>query len=157
MPVAYPLNLRTVLKAGKSRTQPAAFRTSDPRRGYAYVQAIGTDAPVFWDVEFRFTKAEAIRFQLWFVYTLQRGLIEFTLPITTEFGTIDHTCRFLPDGLGDCREDGQSWSYSAKIMTRAQVIPPEYSDPETMALILALPDWDAWAEVLDIALNDVLP
>ena len=149
MPAAYPLDLRTVLQSSKSRSQPAAFRLNEPRRGYGYAQAIGTDTPVFWDMEFRFTQSEAIRFQLWFVAVIQRGLLEFTLPIRTEFGLIAHACRFLPDGLGDCREDGQSFNYSAKIMARAQVIPQGYLD--AAALILAYSNWDEWAETLDIA------
>ena len=152
---AYPLDLRTVLQASKSRSQPAAFSVNEPRRGYGYFQAVGTDTPVFWDVEFKFTTAEAIRFQLWFTQIIQRGILEFTLPIKTEFGLITHTCRFLPDGLGDCREDGVSFSYSAKIMARAQVIPQGYID--AAELIVALPDWEEWAYVLDIALNEVLP
>ena len=151
---AYPLDLRTVLSASKSRTQPAGFRMSEPRRGYAYAQAVGTDTPVFWDVEFRFSKPEAIRFQLWFTQNVQHGLLEFTMPIRTEFGLVIHTCRFLPDGLGDCREDGQTFAYTAKIMARAQVIPQGYLDASS--LVIALPNWDEWTEVLDIALNEVL-
>ena len=150
----YPLSLRTVLQASKSRTQPASFRTSEPRRGFAYVQAVGTDAPVFWDVEFRFGRAEAIRFMLWFKTTISSGLLEFTLPIRTEFGLIEHACRFLPDGLLDCREDGQSFSYSAKIMARAQVIPQGALD--AAEIIIAMDNWDVWAEVLDIALTETL-
>lgn len=126
MPVAFPLSLRTIIRQGKSRSQPAAFSMSEPRRGYAYVQAIGTDTPVFWDVTFKFTQPEAALFQLWFTQTIQRGLLEFTLPIKTEFGLITHTCRFLPDGLLPVQEDGEVWVYSAKIMARAQIIPAAY-------------------------------
>lgn len=126
MPAAYPLSLRTIIRSGKSRSQPAAFSMSEPRRGYAYVQAIGTDTPVFWDVTFKFTQPEAALFQLWFTQTIQRGLLEFTLPIKTEFGLITHTCRFLPDGLLPVQEDGEVWVYSAKIMARAQIIPSAY-------------------------------
>ena len=151
---AFPLSLRTILQASKSRSQPAAFRLNEPRRGYGYAQAVGTDTPVFWDVEFKFIQSEAIRFQLWFVAIIQRGLMEFTMPIRTEFGLISHTCRFLPDGLGDCREDGQSFNYSAKLMARAQVIPQGYLD--AAALILALENWEEWAVVLDTALTETL-
>ena len=59
MPAAYPLHIRTILRTQKSRTQPAAFRMAEPRRGYGYAQATGTDVPVFWDVAFRFTGDEA--------------------------------------------------------------------------------------------------
>ena len=151
MAVPYPFSLRTLL-AAKSRTQPAAFAMAQPRRGYAYVQATGADTPVFWDVSFKFTQLEAIRFQLWFTHTTQRGILEFTLPIQTEFGLITHTCRFLPDGLGDCQQDGMTWSYSAKIMARAQVIPDAYLG--LADLIVGLPNWNEWMEPLDIGLSE---
>ena len=155
MPVPFPLHLRTILSSSKSRSQPAAFRMSEPRRGYGYVQSVGTDTPVFWDVSFRFTQTEAVAFQLWFTRTIRRGLDEFTLPIRTEFGLVTHTCRFLPDGLMDTTEDGQSWVYQARIMARAQVIPAGYLD--SAGLIVALPDWGAWAGLLDSTVTSEMP
>jgi hypothetical protein len=125
MPQAYPFGLRTVITASKSRSQPAAFGVSSPRRGYAYFQATGTDTPVLWDVTFRFDRCDAVNFQLWFTQTLQRGVLDFTLPIKTEFGVLDHTCNFLPDGLLDTRENGEIWEYTARILARAQVIPAD--------------------------------
>ncbi len=122
MAVAYPLDLRTIIRSGKARSQPAAFSMSMPRRGYGYAQATGTDTPVFWDVTFKFTQAEAAAFRIWFIFDLERGLQEFTIPIKTEFGIVTHTCRFLPDGLLDCREDGEVWTYTARIMARAEVL-----------------------------------
>lgn len=150
----YPLSLGTILSSSKSRTQPAPFRVSEPRRGYAYFQEVGTDTPVFWDIEFRFSAPDSIRFMLWFTQTIRRGVLPFELPIKTEFGIITHLCNFLPDGLGDCREDGATFSYSAKIMARAQIIPAGYISAAD--LIIALPNWSEWAEVLDIALNETL-
>lgn len=147
MPVAYPLSLRTIVRSSKSRSQPAGFRMSEPRRGYGYVQATGTDTPVFWDLQFRFTRQEAVRFKLWFELSLERGINEFTLPIRTEYGLVTHTCRFLPDGLLDTREEGETFAYSATIMTRAEVIPAGYLDAAD--LILTLPHWEGWAELLD--------
>lgn len=155
MPVAYPFNLRTVIRTSKSRSQPAAFRMSEPRRGYAYVQATGTDTPVFWDVEFRFTRAEAVRFQLFFVVLLERGINDFTMPIRTEFGEQEYTCRFLPDGLGDCREDGETFAYSATIMARAQVIPDGFL--EAADLIIGLPHWELWSGLLDQTITEAMP
>lgn len=152
---AYPFGLRTILSASKSRAQPASFRLNEPRRGYGYAQAVGTDTPVFWDVEFRFSKSEAVRFQLWFITAISRGLLAFSMPIRTEFGLIDHTCQFLPEGLGDCREDGPTTTYTAKIMARAQVVPQGYLD--AAELIIALPDWELWAKVLDVGMNETLP
>jgi hypothetical protein len=127
MAVDYPLNLRTFVRAQKSRSQPAAFSMSDPRRGYAYVQPTGTDVPVIWDVGFRFTTSEAQAFRLWFIFVLQRGLQEFNIPISTEFGVQTYTVRFLDANLLDLREDGASWVYSAKVMARKELIPSALS------------------------------
>lgn len=155
MPQAYPLVLRTVLRQSKSRSQPAAFSMSAPRRGYAYAQATGTDTPVMWDVTFRFTSAEALVFQLWFTQLIARGVDEFTMPIRTEFGVLTHTCRFVPDSLLDTSEDGELFTYRATIMARAQVIPAGYAD--AAELIVALPDWTTWAQLLDQAVTAEMP
>lgn len=154
MPAAYPVSLKTVLRA-KSRSQPPAFDMHEPRRGYAYVREIGTDVPTFWDVAFRFTRADAMIFRLWFTQTLRGGVEEFTMPILTEFGLVEHTCRFLPDGLMPTRETGETVEYSATIMARAEVIPPEYV--AAADLIVYLPRWEAYAELLDIAMTATMP
>lgn len=155
MPAAYPITIRSILRAGKSRSQPAAFMLAQPRRGYGYAQKTGTDTPVFWDVTFRFTEEEALVFQLWFTGVLDRGSLEFTMPIRTEFGLVTHTCRFLPDSLLPATEDGPMFNYSATIMARAQVIPGGYR--EAADLIVALPDWRAWAELLDSTVSEAMP
>lgn len=123
MATPYPLALRTIIRASKSRSQPAAFSVSEPRRGFAYFQDIGTDVPVFWEVAFRFTQEEAQTFRNWFVYNLQRGVLWFDLPIKTEFGLVTHECHFMPDGLLPTRETGEVWEYSATIMARKLLIP----------------------------------
>lgn len=151
----FPFALRTILRTSKSRSQPAAFSMSEPRRGYGYVQATGTDTPVFWDAEFRFTRQEAARFQLWFAIDLARGVNDFTLPIRTEFGLVTHTCRFLPDSLLDTREEGATFTYSATIMARAQVIPQGYLDAAD--LVIGLPNWELWAQLLDETVTQALP
>lgn len=155
MPQPYPLHLRTVLKAGKSRSQPAAFKLNEPRRGFAYAQASGTDTPVFWDVAFRFTAAEALQFRLWFTQLINRGVDEFTMPIRTEFGLVEHTCRFLPESLLPAGEDGTVWTYTATIMARAEVIPAGYA--EAAEMIAGLPDWESWLSPLDQAVTAELP
>lgn len=127
---AYPLGLRTIIRASKARSQPAAFTLSDPRAGYPYTQASGYDTPTVWSVEFRFTAAEAQTFQDWFRDDLQLGVLAFTMPIRTEFGVSDQTCRFLDDGLLDASEVGEIWSYRATIEARAVAVPPvPHPDP----------------------------
>lgn len=155
MPEAFPLHIDTIKRAGKSRSQPAAFSLAEPRRGYGYAQATGTDAPIFWDVSFLFSEDDAIVFQLWFREKLQRGLLEFDMPIRTEFGLITHTCRFLPDSLLPAREDGPLFGYTATIMARAQVVPDGYT--EAADLIIGIPEWRTWAELLDLTVTQEMP
>lgn len=155
MPVAYPLALRTILRASKSRKQPAAFSVAEPRRGYAYVQETGTDTPVFWDIAFCFTTPEQLIFRLWFTQLLRRGVEEFTIPIRTEFGVQTYTCRFLDENLLPTTENGETWNCSATIMARAELIPQAYVDAAD--LIVGLPDWTNWAALLDQAVTAEMP
>lgn len=155
MPVAYPSHIRTILKAGKSRTQPAAFSLTQPKRGFAYAQAIGTDVPVFWDVSFLFSQEESQVFWLWVQHTLNRGQDEFTLPLRTEFGVVEHVCRFLPDTLLPVQEVGPLFGYKATIMARALIVPAAYE--AAADLIVALPNWSNWASLLDQVITAELP
>ncbi len=124
MSTAYPASLRTIIRASKARSQPASFSMANPRRGFGYVDPIGTDTPLIWDVTFRFTQAEAALFRLWFTTSIRRGLDEFTMPIRTEFGIVVYTVQFLPDSLLTLREDGEVFEYSAQLMARAESVPP---------------------------------
>lgn len=156
--ITYPVGLPTFLFAGKSRNQPAQFTESNPRRGPAYTQKIGSDMPVFWDVSFRFNEDDAQRFKLWVQLSqyLDNGLNEFILPIKTEFGFVDHTCRFLSTGFLDTKQDSQtSFTYNATIMARKLVVPQEYLDNGDY--IVTLPDWRNYASLLDIAINQEWP
>ncbi len=152
---AYPLALRTVLRQSKRRTQAAAFSVSDVREGYAYLEAGGTDLPVVWDIELRFTRDEAALFQVWFRELLDLGVKPFTLPIATEFGTITHEVQFLPGSLLEASEDGETVRYSASIAARRLAIPQGYID--AALLIIGLDDWTAWMAALDPALNRDAP
>ena len=160
MAIAYPLNLRTILQAGKQRTQPATFKTHEPRRGFAYFQKTGTHAPVFWTVTFTFTESEAQTFWVWFKSPLylDSGAKEFTLPIKTEFGLVTHTCRFLPDTLLPVTESGGTFTYTATIMARALVEPAVtiniarfYVEPQYRQYM-----HEPWPRILDIGLQETL-
>ena len=153
--IAYPSHLPKFLKASKARTQPAAFRISEPRRGYGYAQEIGTDTPVFWDVTWVFTRAQAVQFKLWFEVQIRRGVDEFTMPIDTEFGMVTHTCRFMSDNLLPTRDTGSTWTYSATIMARALAIPQDYLD--AAPIIVGLPDWEVFGGPLDQAMTVEFP
>lgn len=155
MTVSFPSSIRPAIRASKSRSQPAAFRMSSPRRGIGYSHKIGSSTPVFWEITLRLTKSEARSLQLWFVQDIKRGVDEFLMPIRTEFGLITHVCRFLDEGLLDASEDGQTWVYTAQIMARAQIIPESYID--STDLIFGLPNWEIWAALLDQTVTQELP
>lgn len=123
MPVAYPLGLRSVLRASKARSQAASFAASAPEQGFAHVQATGDDVPVVWNIAFAFTGSEAETFRDWFRDDIAKGVDEFTLPIRTEFGLVEHVVRFLPDQLLDLRQNGAVWTYTAQIAARAAIVP----------------------------------
>jgi hypothetical protein len=123
MPVAYPAAIRPPLRASRTRTQAASFSASDPTRGFARFERTGFDQPVSWDLTWRFPAAEAQLFMQWFVYETLRGALPFTIDLRTEFGLIQHECRFMPGGLLNARQDGATWVYTATIMARAQIIP----------------------------------
>jgi hypothetical protein len=155
MTVSYPSNISKPIKATKTRTQGAVFRVSDPRLGYAYAQVAGMDVPVAWDVSWVFTASEALAFMTWFNDDLQRGLLEFSLPLRTEFGDVEHICRLSPDSLLPASQDGQAWTYSARIMARKLLRPAVYDDAAD--LIIGLPDWPNWSGKLDQAITQEMP
>lgn len=133
MAVLYPSTLPAPLKAGKSRKQVPAFRAIEPYRGRMYVQPIGTETPVIWDLTFRFTQEQAQVFMLWFEIELGNGVEKFRAQIRTEFGFVNHEFQFLPDGLLDCSEDGPLFTYKAKVMARKLSIPDQYlNDAESV-------------------------
>ena len=155
MTVAWPSSIRPMLRASKSRSQPAMISMARPRRGLGYAQRVGSEVPVFWDMELSLTADEALTLRNWFLNDIGAGVDEFTMPIRTEFGMITHTCRFLPDGLLDATEDGQLWVYKARIMARSLLVPADYV--AATALIVALPDWRAWAGLLDQTVTQEMP
>ena len=156
--IAYPTGLPTFLSASKSRSQPASFTESNPRRGPAYAQKIGTDVPVLWDVTFRFNQGDAQRFHLWVRLEkyLDGGINEFILPIQTEFGMVDHVCRFLSDKFLDAKQESSIvFTYTATILARSLKIPQEFIDISD--IIVELPNYQEFMPYLDIAVNQEWP
>lgn len=153
---AYPFTIRSILRASKSRSQPASFSTADPRRGPAYSQRVGTDVPVIWETPFLFTPDEAVAFVLWGEVKLNNWVDEFTMPIRTEFGLIDYVCKFLADGVpNNPREDGGNWRYSGRVWARKLIVPDAFKDAAD--LIIGLPNWRLWADYLDETVNEAMP
>lgn len=151
-PAPYPTGLPRPL-ASKSRSQPAAFSMREPRRGSGYVQSIGTDVPVFWDLQWRFRQSDAARFHMWVRVVLARGTLPFALPLATEFGDVEHVCQLLPDSLLPHSSEAGVHSYSAQVMARALAYPDGIEAAGEM--IAGLPDWDRWGALLDLAISEL--
>lgn len=117
MPVLYPAGLPTVL-ASKRTSKAAAFSVASPRRGTPYVEPTGTDTPTVFDVEWLLSEYDAAALVNWVEVTLERGTLEFTIPLRTETGLREITGNFLPDGLLDRDRDGALWRYRASIVSR---------------------------------------
>lgn len=157
MPLQYPLGLGTIVVSAKSRSQNAKFGMVNPKRGPGYKQLTGSDVPVFWTAQFKFTKSEAKRFWLWFSHKdyLNGGVNDFILPIGTEFGLVDHVCSFLPDSLMDTSQDGAVFTYSATITARKLIIPQESLDMASY-IVEDFMNPNDWA-LIDLAMNEVWP
>lgn len=151
----YPLTLPTILRATKRRRQAATFAMQGEEDGYAYAEEIGPDVPAIWDIALRMTRDDAALLQVWFIDVLERGVKPFTMPILTEFGTVDHVCQFLPDGLLSLEEQGEILTYTASITARALQIPQGYIDAADM--IVDTKRWWTWAWALDNAFSATLP
>ena len=124
MPIVdYPTGLGTVLMT-KSRNQAATFSMYEPKSGPGYTKNTSVDVPVFWDVTFKFSAADAQRFQAWFIGTLNRGRNQFNMLLSTEFGNVSHVCQFMPDSLLPQSRDASVHTYTAQIRSEAIKYPP---------------------------------
>lgn len=124
--IKWPLGLQSILKSGKARNQLAAFQMSDPRSGPPYRKKLSSDVPVIWDVTFKFKGDDATIFWSWFENAIDKGRANFILPIQTEFGLVDHEVMFLDESLLPVSEESDVFTYTAQVLARKLVIPPEF-------------------------------
>lgn len=124
--IKWPLGLQSILKSGKARNQLAAFQMSDPRSGPPYRKKLSSDVPVIWDVTFKFKGDDATIFWSWFENAIDKGRANFILPIQTEFGLVDHDVMFLDESLLPVSEESDVFTYTAQVLARKLVIPPEF-------------------------------
>jgi hypothetical protein len=84
MAIDYPSDLRAPLNT-VVKSQTPTFRVSQPLSGPAYLDKTSTDAPVIYDLTFKFKYVEeSLRFRAWVeVNDIYRG-VEFNCPIRHE-------------------------------------------------------------------------
>lgn len=99
---------------------------SDPRSGPPYRKKLSSDVPVIWDVTFKFKGDDATIFWSWFENAIDKGRANFILPIQTEFGLVDHDVMFLDESLLPVSEESDVFTYTAQVLARKLVIPPEF-------------------------------
>lgn len=79
--IDYPSDLRAPLNT-VVKTQTQLYDVSQPLSGPSYIRKLSTDAPVFYDLTFKFRyRDEALRFRAWIENNdIHRG-VEFNCPI----------------------------------------------------------------------------
>lgn len=125
----YPEGLRGCIQAGKSRSQQAGFRQSDPAAGPAYTERYTLNPPVSWSFQLIFNRYQAQVFWAWFRTTTQGGALPFIFPVRTEAGMTDHEVRFTAAGVPQLvSERNEVWTYQCTILARKleETIPDEY-------------------------------
>lgn len=152
---SYPLGLRTILRAGKSRQMVPTYRLSNPRSGPGYVQALSEDAPAIWDVTFRFQRNDRLIFIDWFKRKINGGKSPFLMNVETEYGLVEYEMKFLPDGLLPVSEDGnKTYTYRASMFARK--LEPGWADNVSDFIDIAQ-GWITGADIFDVAMNQEWP
>ena len=105
--------------ASKSRSQPDGFKFNNVNSGPPFLEMFSEDLPTFWDITFKFRRDHARIFMIWLKQNEMRTKSPwFEFPIQLEEGLTTQEVRFLsfPQLTG---QNGDAFSYSAKIMARA--------------------------------------
>lgn len=155
--INWPTGLRPSIKASKSRDEVVGFRESPVTSGPSFIEPFSEDTPVFYNVEFIFTKNEARAFQSWLrVNRMKTNAPFFNFPILIEDPNVDtQEARFTLDGYPQLRSETNAiFTYSARILIRKIVSEDEAHDD----FILQLSELtgymaDSWMSDFDRVLN----
>lgn len=113
--IQFPVDLAPMLTVEKVRNSIPNFFSVNPRRGALFSRDISTTAPVVWDATFRYSRADALRFRLWFELYVNSGTEQFAIDIQTEFGMRSYIVRMLAEDILRCQQDGPVFTYTAKL------------------------------------------
>ena len=130
MAIDYPEGLRAPLNT-VVKNQTPTFRVSQPLSGPAYLDKTSTDAPVIYDMQFKFRYIdESLRFRAWVENNgIYRG-VEFNCPIRTDATERGDTgaqeTQIVRVVDGDIRSSTTSmnsafFTYSARVQCRKEV------------------------------------
>lgn len=161
--IDYPADLRAFL-IGRGKKQTAKIRTTQPLSGPAYIEKLSTDAPVIYEVSFKFGLGcfnEALLFRAWVEYKgIDRG-VPFNIPLNHEGfneGNQTQEVQVLPssgyDILSNVHQGQGIYEYKAILRCRKEVTGLEDYYP-----IIVDGGKDLLENMgnLDIAMNQVSP
>lgn len=130
MAVDYPSDLRAPLNT-VAKNQTATFRVSNPLSGPAYNDKTSTDAPVIYNLEFKFRYIEeSLLFRSWIeVNDIHRG-VEFNCPLrndgTGNGGNGANTTQLVKVVSGDIRSSSTTinsgfFTYTVQVQCRKEI------------------------------------
>lgn len=155
--IDWPSGLRPSVKASKDREETVGFRESPVTSGPSFIEPFSEDTPVFYNVQFVFTKGEARAFQSWLrAHRMKTRAPFFNFPLVIEDpNTENQQARFTLGGYPQLTGDtNATFTYSARILIRTL----ETDDEEHDEFILKLGEstgfiQDAFLSDLDKVLN----
>lgn len=153
--LTFPIFLRKPLQAGYSINQPAGYLASQPASGAYFAQIVTEDRPAYFNVQFLFTRGEAMAFQAWLRlndFEIQNGA-QFEIDLSTDDGITTQVGSFTPTGYPQrASESGRTVSYTAEIVVPRMNIPSlGFEDLVLGAQELGGPS------ILDLIVNEELP
>lgn len=153
--IDWPKGLRPALKASKSRNEIVGFRESPVTSGPSFIEPFSDDTPVFYNVQFTFTKDEARAFQSWLrIHRMKTNAPFFNFPMLIEDpNVLTQEARFTLSGYPQLNsETTYTYTYSAEILIRKIVT--EDDDDFILELSEATGYMaNQWMSNLDIVLN----
>jgi hypothetical protein len=155
--INWPTGLRPSIKASKSRDEIVGFRESPVTSGPSLIEPFSDDTPVFYSVQFIFTKDEARAFQSWLrINRIKTNSPFFNFPLLIEDPNVDtQEARFTLDGYPQLVSETNSiFTYSGRILIRKIISEDEAHDGFILQLSEATGYMaDPWMSDLDRVLN----
>lgn len=151
---AFPSSLSGMLSIGKVRTTGAQFLHTAAGEAQLNIANLGATPSTVWQFRLRLSASDMQVFRLWFEDTLRDGKDWFTIDIDTEFGLVNHTCRFAPNSMS-MQSEGGVYTFSATIYT------PRLETPDVWVavsdFVVGQSRWVEYFSYPDIAINKEWP
>lgn len=155
--ISWPTGLRPAIRASKSRDEVVGFRESPVTSGPSFIEPFSDDTPIFYNVQFIFTKGGARAFQSWLRLHRMKTLAPFfDFPLVIEDPNVaTQEARFLLDGYPQLTaETGGTFTYSAQMLIR-KIISEDEAHDEFILQLGELTGYrqDVWFSDFDRVIN----